>query len=111
MAISISYQMDRLSKPSNASDGISMEGAQQMLMFVMFITFAIAAGIVNIWLARLKPTVESRVADLLIVVAVDTLLLIGYKIWVGDDLFGICLIIKYLFFCCIDFDKTLRRGI
>jgi hypothetical protein len=78
---------------------------------IILAMMAILTGFANIWIAKLKPTLEARVTDLLMVVVIDTLLLVGYKIWIGDPMFSIFLSIKYLFFCIVDFDKTLRRGI
>ncbi len=89
----------------------TLEGVVQMIALALLSIAAVIAGYTNIWLAMLNPTLEARVTSLLMVIVVDILMLIGYKIWVGDPFIGLFLSVKYLFFCFVHFDKTLRRGI
>jgi hypothetical protein len=107
--LGVFYDQNRCDLDSDLPNWRSdMEGEDLMIMLSIL---AVLAGVVNIWLAMLKTTLEARVNDLLMVIVLDALLLIAYKIWVGDPLFGLFLSVKYLFFCFINFDKALRRGL
>lgn len=78
---------------------------------IMLAIFAVTLGLINIWITLGKPTVESRVKDLQMVVVVDVLILFVYQLMIGDQLMAAFLTYKYLFFCFVDFDETLRGGL
>jgi hypothetical protein len=80
-------------------------------MFLLTVAFVgIASGYLSIWsTVFFQKTIEERVKTLLIGVATDVIMLLGFT-YVGQGvLFVWILIFKYLFLAAIDFNRTLRQ--
>lgn len=78
---------------------------------ILLAVLAIIVGLMNVWIAMLRHSLEERVRELIIVVVLDAVILGVYNYLYDDPTVGIFLCVKYLFLCIIDFDKTLKKGL
>ena len=72
---------------------------------------AFGAVYLNVVAALKKESLEERVNFLIFVVLVDVIILMSYNLIISDPIMGVFLIVKYIIFSFINFDKTLKQNL